>query len=152
MPIWAKRPKKKRRPWSKDLRARLMPKTVFLEPALWYVRSRSCKWSKLCTDTLLIPAYIISVILSICLHKKKVDIILVIPQRPIEATIEAMVIGATALAEAEADWRTAGEIITLTILLRIKGELMANSFPTVRKIIDFQKSLIESLWKMNGLM
>jgi hypothetical protein len=83
-----------------------------------------------------------------------VDITLVRPHRPIEATIPATVIGATlaTLAEPYALLRTAGEVMTLIILLRIKGELMANSFPTVRNIIDFQNSPIVSLWKMKGEM
>ena len=84
-------------------------------------------------------------ILSIYLHRKKVEIILVAPNNPIEATIEAIVMGATAAAFAEAVFRTVGEVMTLTILLRIKGELIENNLPTVKNSIDFQNRPMVSL-------
>ncbi len=92
----------------------------------------------------MIPAWIISVILSICLHRKNVEIILVIPQIPMDATTEAMVMGLIEDADA------APAVMLLTIFLRTKGETIAKDLPKNRQVIDFQKRPIESLWKMNG--
>ena len=65
-----------------------------------------------------------------------------------DATTEAMVMGPN---EAD-DFApiTAVEVITLTILLKTKGETIAKDLPKSRKNIDFQKRPIESLWNMNG--
>ena len=61
------------------------------------------------------------------------------PQRPIEPTMDAIVIGLTAAADAAPT--TAGDVITLTILLRINGELMATVLPITRKKFTLNKSL-----------
>ena len=76
------------------------------------------------------------------------EIILVIPQSPMDATTEAMVMGVFAVAALAPT--TAREVITLTILLSTKGETIAKDLPKSRKNIDFQKRPIESLWNMNG--